>query len=128
MKRKYIALLVILSATFLYGCTGKITDSLQNKPNIEPTPTVIETKDPETENDTKTTETEVIKIKVTSESLTSEGKWLTTINSKKGNPAGSNQSPQLSWDKVEGANCYAIYMVDNSDGVKRKDTLNVLVK
>lgn len=25
---------------------------------------------------------------------------------------GSNQSPQLSWEPVEGASCYAIYMVD----------------
>lgn len=78
---------------------------------------------PATEDDVKEAENneneavpEVVAIKVTSESLTSYGKWLTVIKSTRGNPPGANLSPQLSWDKVEGASCYAIYMVDNSAG------------
>jgi len=83
------------------------------------------TKKPETEDDVKEAviknneneaATEVVTIKVRSESLTSDGKWLTVIKSTKGNPPGANLSPQLSWDKVEGASCYAIYMVDNTAG------------
>ncbi len=85
MKKRYIALLVILSVSFLSGCS-------------------------------KSKESGVVTINVTSESLTSEGKWLTVINSTYASPPGSNLSPQLSWDEVEDATCYAIYMVDNSAG------------
>ncbi|MFU0828508.1 MAG: hypothetical protein ACFWTJ_13450 [Lachnoclostridium sp.] len=87
MKRKLIVLLIILIVSGMFGCSK-----------------------------TKTDENTVNSIKVTSESLTSDGKWLTVINSTNANPAGFNLSPQLSWDKVEGADCYAIYMVDNSAG------------
>jgi len=67
---------------------------------------------PETDN--KKGDVLVIPINITSESLTSDGKWLTVIKSSKGNPPGANLSPQLSWDEVEGAGCYAIYMIDNT--------------
>lgn len=49
------------------------------------------------------------KFEVTSESL-SDGVWNTVISSSK----GSDVSPQLSWEPVEGAEGYAIYMVDLS--------------
>ena len=57
-----------------------------------------------------------VNISVTSDSLTSDGKWLTAICSTRANPPGFNLSPQLSWDRVDGAECYAVYMVDNSAG------------
>ncbi|MDR1099435.1 MAG: hypothetical protein LBL28_03035 [Treponema sp.] len=50
---------------------------------------------------------------VTSLSINSTtGKLLTATASAK----GSNQSPQLSWDAVPDAACYAIFMVDESAG------------
>ena len=59
---------------------------------------------------------EIVTIDVSSESLTEEGKWITTINSTNAKPAGSNLSPQLSWSEVDGAKLYAIYMIDTSAG------------
>jgi len=120
MKRKYVILLTILSVTILFGCARKgSVNSLENGPGSTPAPSVTEDKstndmNQETKDNANITEPEVIKINVTSESLTSDGKWLTVINSTMGKPAGSNLSPQLSWDKVDGASCYAIYMIDIS--------------
>ena len=37
------------------------------------------------------------------------GVWDTDITNTKN---GSNRSPQLSWEAVEGASCYGVYMVD----------------
>jgi phosphatidylethanolamine-binding protein (PEBP) family uncharacterized protein len=51
-------------------------------------------------------------ITVTSSSINSDGRLLTTTAYEE----GSNQSPQLSWDSVSGAACYAIFMVDESAG------------
>jgi phosphatidylethanolamine-binding protein (PEBP) family uncharacterized protein len=64
--------------------------------------------------DTGTTDnngTTVPTITVTSSSINSNGRLLTTTAL-----AGSNQSPQLSWSAVSGAACYAIFMVDESAG------------
>lgn len=121
-------------------------DALQTKTELEPTPTATDTTEQtskddtnkatealdqevisdgslttqataqESQDNTKENKNEVVTIKVTSKSLTSEGKWLTAISSTMASPPGSNLSPQLSWDEVEGAQCYAIYMVDNSAG------------
>lgn len=121
MKRKSMALLALLLTACMSACSTKTADFSQGKPEGEPTPSIAETQEQgvqeqEAENNMRETESEVITIKVTSESLTPDGKWLTVINSTHANPAGSNLSPQLSWDEVEGAACYAIYMVDNSAG------------
>lgn len=59
---------------------------------------------------------EIAKIEVSSESLTEDGKWLTTINGTRARQVGSNLSPQLSWSAVDGAEIYAIYMIDTSAG------------
>jgi phosphatidylethanolamine-binding protein (PEBP) family uncharacterized protein len=48
-------------------------------------------------------------ITVTSLSINSSGRLLTATAY-----GGSNQSPQLSWNAVSGAVCYAIFMVDES--------------
>ena len=49
-------------------------------------------------------------FEVTSESL-KNGKWENDISNTN---KGKNVSPELSWAPVEGAKCYAIYMVDTS--------------
>ena len=51
-------------------------------------------------------------IALTSEDL-HDGVWDTDITKTE---KGSNRSPQLSWQPVEGAACYAVYMVDTSAG------------
>ena len=42
-----------------------------------------------------------------------DGVWDSVITNTKN---GSNVSPQLSWEKVEGAECYVVYMVDTTAG------------
>lgn len=53
---------------------------------------------------------------VTSNSINSDGKLLTVTVPTTNKPSGENKSPQLSWDAVEGAECYAIYMIDEGAG------------
>jgi len=123
MVRKFFALLAAVSVTCIMGCSNS-NESIQNTPDIEPTPAIAEVQQtPEAgidtkaaENDSNSAKNEVVTIKVTSETLTADGKWLTVINSLYACPEGSNLSPQLTWEPVEGAACYAIYMVDNSAG------------
>ena len=50
-------------------------------------------------------------IKVTSDDL-HEGKWDDSISNT---DAGENASPQLSWERVPGAEEYVIYMIDEYD-------------
>lgn len=51
---------------------------------------------------------EVPSIKVTSTSVTNEGKLLTSsASAQRKNPLGENKSPAVKWDAVEGANYYA---------------------
>ncbi len=49
-------------------------------------------------------------FELSSENL-NDGVWDVEISNTK---KGSNLSPQLSWEPVEGASCYYIYMVDTS--------------
>ncbi|QEH70340.1 hypothetical protein QTL86_00970 [Cellulosilyticum sp. ST5] len=55
-------------------------------------------------------------MKVSSTSINEANRLLTqTVAQKKQNePQGDNLSPALSFDEVEGANCYAIYMFDKT--------------
>lgn len=124
MKKKNIAFLAILMTALMTGCSNlKSTDSTANNNSENDLATVTENNNEEAEKEAENmetatnrndSETEVIEIGVTSESLTPDGKWLTVINNTTASPKGSNLSPQLNWDKVDGAACYAIYMVDNS--------------
>lgn len=116
MMKRFITLLVIISAAcMIIGCDSVKTDiPTQIQHETDPTPMAVETHDQQEESEIEQVKTEVIDIRVTSESLTPDGKWLTVINSAQADPPGSNLTPQLSWDKVEGAEFYAIYMVDNS--------------
>ena len=49
-------------------------------------------------------------ITITSEDL-HDGVWDDAVSNT---DKGTNRSPQLSWEPVEGAACYAVYMVDTS--------------
>ena len=49
-------------------------------------------------------------ITLTSENL-HDGVWDAVISNTN---KGENHSPQLSWEPVEGASCYAVYMVDTT--------------
>lgn len=96
MKLKQLLLIftgVILLSIFFTACAAKETNT---EPNNEDTVT------------------EVVKINVTSESIDAEGKLLSTTTAFSKSLKHTNESPQLSWDLVKGASCYAIYMYDRS--------------
>ncbi len=116
MKKEKIAYIVCgLMLVLVCGC-GKSSDAsnlqstkeAKQTSNVTLVPTISPTLEP------TTTPIPLQEIKITSESLTEEGMWLTAITGKGANPKGLNQTPQLSWNTVEGASCYAIYMYDAS--------------
>lgn len=54
-------------------------------------------------------------IKVESHSINREGRLgVQMAAKKKNNPKGENLSPALNFEPVEGASCYAIYMIDKT--------------
>ena len=59
-------------------------------------------------NNTDQTEEESAKMKVTSENL-HDGVWDEIITNTS---AGENRSPELTWSAVDGAEEYAVYMID----------------
>jgi len=85
MKRVSVFLLICVLAILTFSACSKSKQSLKTiKPGEE--------------------------IKITSSSLNSDGKWKSVITAY----MGENKSPQLSWTPVEGASCYAIYMIDTT--------------
>ncbi len=111
-KRYIISVLIVL---LLCGCSnssnsGNTSSTKEANQTITPTvtPTNASTPDP------TASPVELKDIQITSESLNEDGLWITAINGKDANPGGLNQTPQLSWNAVEGASCYAIYMYDTS--------------
>lgn len=56
----------------------------------------------------------VKQITVTSSSVNKSGRLLTESAADKSpnSPLGSNKSPQLTWNTVDGAGCYAVCMFD----------------
>ncbi len=116
MKKRLLTLLLTVCLFSLYGCGDKkennteksveqvsvTEESTQSEPSlVEETPEP--TLPPFSEDDVDT-------IEVTSTDL-HDGVWDTVITNTNN---GSNVSPQLSWEEVEGADSYVIYMVDNS--------------
>jgi phosphatidylethanolamine-binding protein (PEBP) family uncharacterized protein len=61
-------------------------------------------------------ELNVLQITVTSNSIDETGRLLieTAANKRPNNPLGSNQSPNLIWDEIDGAAYYAVCMFDES--------------
>lgn len=64
-----------------------------------------------------TSQMQVQKITVTSSSIDKSGKLLAeTAADKENDPPGSNKSPQVSWNAVNGAAGYAVSMYDDDAG------------
>jgi phosphatidylethanolamine-binding protein (PEBP) family uncharacterized protein len=57
---------------------------------------------------------DVPQIAVSSDSIDETGNLLTetAADKKPNNPLGSNQSPQLTWEAIDGAACYVVCMFD----------------
>lgn len=118
MKKKMFRIAAIMWIGIITGLSGCGQNEV-NSEEAEVTEMQAEDKVEEKMKNQEEDQTENIQIKeikVTSESLKEDGYWSSTINAPKANPAGDNSSPQLAFDAVEGASCYAIYMIDTSAG------------
>lgn len=109
MKRILLFTVLLLLSSFLYGCKANPNSSRDDN-NVQGASAQASIEAP---SDTEV-KPEIVKIDVTSASLTDAGKWITAINSKHANPAGDNLSPQLTWSQVDEAGLYAVYMRDIS--------------
>ena len=123
-RKALLSLLVLTLAITAASCGQKTTDNIspaetQTTESANETTTEADIQTTESANET-TTEADIqttesvnetlAEFEVTSEDL-HDGIWDTVITKTKN---GSNVSPQLSWEPVEGAQSYIIYMVDTS--------------
>lgn len=141
MKKTIIFIALVISLLLIFTACGSKEEEepITEAPTIEQeiTEQEAETTEKETETTAQTTETatavvsdptttttvaetstttesakEPVKMNVTCSSKTSEGKLLTKCAAA---PAGGqNVVPGITWDKVEGAAAYAVYMIDES--------------
>jgi phosphatidylethanolamine-binding protein (PEBP) family uncharacterized protein len=119
-KKMYLCIMLALGLTFA-GC-GKKEETADVMPEtVAETVTETEAEEVETESETVVTEeagndilvkTGLASFEVISEDL-QDGVWNQVITNTL---SGSNVSPQISWEPVEGATCYAIYMTDTTAG------------
>ena len=112
MKHRIIAataiLAIVMSST---SCGASDSTSTPAVSSSEPATVEEITTEPETaavQNKEGLYSERLERFEVTSESLT-DGVWNEEISSTAN---GSNKSPQLAWEPVEGAGSYAVYMID----------------
>lgn len=125
MKKRLLVGILSLTLLSLCACGDKKTDdntnqsspvsieeSIQSEPSVSVIEETKETEPSEAEEPVKEAfdETSVESFEVNSTDL-KDGVWDTAITNTSN---GSNVSPQLSWEEVEGADSYVVYMVDNS--------------
>ena len=131
LKNKKIAALVLCAAALmnLAGCsdTEAVPAAETTAASVSEETTAVETTEQIEASETTATEPEMTVVPLIADEngnlmsrfeefeLTSEdiedGFWVDAISSS---PAGDDVSPQLSWDPVDGAGQYIIYMVDIS--------------
>ncbi len=120
--KKNILFIALVLGVCLVGCGQNVeADSQEAQTTVqdsisapkEETSEIIKSQEAQEDEEQMTEQKE---IQITSESLTADGKWMTKINAESASPKGENLSPQLTFDAVEGASMYAIYMFDTSAG------------
>ena len=104
----------ILSASLLLTACGTQTNETTAAPaETTATTTAAETTTEATTAESSETEAQLPVISnITSEDI-KDGKWVDSVAC---NSVGKNESPQLKWDAVEGAEGYVIYMLDTTVG------------
>ncbi len=119
MNKRVIASLIVLSMAFsAASCSSNSEETTEATTVASETTTIVET----TEETSEVSETAIEipdfdyeslpTFEVTSANL-NDGVWDDVISNTS---AGENQSPELSWEEVEGATTYVIYMVDLTAG------------
>lgn len=119
MKKILSILLVFIFLFAFTSCkkevdTEPITEQAQTteKETTTEEPTVVEPTEKETTSETTTMKTYAIQsITVNCTSKTADGKLLTKCSAASN---GQNIVPGITWTKVDGAACYALYILDTS--------------
>jgi hypothetical protein len=120
---RYFRITAILCAAAIFalntGCTQESPESRITEPTTAAT-TAVEvqtTSAVEAVAETTAESKELDLSKLSTFELSSEdlhdGVWDTVITKTE---KGENRSPQLSWKPVDGASCYAVFMIDTSAG------------
>lgn len=118
--KKFLAMAISMAMIFgVASCSSESTATTEPSASKE---VIIETESQKesSTNSTETTEAAEYEInldslstfEVTSENIT-DGVWDDIISNTS---LGENLSPELSWEEVEDANLYAVYMVDTTAG------------
>lgn len=115
MNTRKIAALLCSALVFSLNTACSQESPQNSRPEKEMTTAAEEqtTSAPESETTTESKELDLSKLstfEMSSDDL-HDGVWDTVITNTKN---GGNRSPQLSWKPVDGASCYAIFMVDTS--------------
>ncbi|MCR4639031.1 hypothetical protein [Ruminococcus sp.] len=120
---RYFRITAILCATAIFalntGCTQESPESRITEPTTAATTAaeVQATSAVEAVAETTAESKELDLSKLSTFELSSEdlhdGVWDTVITKTE---KGENRSPQLSWKPVDGASCYAVFMIDTSAG------------
>ncbi|MBP0962341.1 MAG: hypothetical protein J5864_09395 [Oscillospiraceae bacterium] len=119
MKKTVLLLSALLTAFAVVSCetAGKTDDAATQNNEIVQVTEAYEGSSEETAAEVTEAAEEfsidnLSSFEVKSADLGDDGKWKDDIGSLK--KKGNNVSPQLSWDPVEGAGEYVIYMIDTS--------------
>lgn len=99
---KHLTKLFIIAPLLLCACSK---NTVKRKSNVER----ISVTDPAAETMESEVNTETASLTITSSDLI-DGEWNSDITSS----CGSNRTPELSWNAIDGAEEYVIYMIDTS--------------
>ena len=119
MNKKVIAALIVLSMAFYAAsCSSDTVETTMITTETSETTTIVETTEETTEIQETTIEIpdfnyeSLPTFEITSTNL-NDDVWDDVISNTS---LGENQSPELSWEEVEGATTYVVYMIDVSAG------------
>ena len=110
MKR-IISLLLTLTFLLAFSSCGKEQEETNTTTKENTTTIETTTQEPEVTTDVIITPSQPVTISVTCNSTTSSGKLLTKCSAASN---GQNVVPGITWTKVDGANAYALYILDES--------------
>ena len=110
MKR-IISLLLTLTFLLAFSSCGKEQEETNTTTKENTTTIETTTQEPEVTTDVIITPSQPVTISVTCNSTTSSGKLLTKCSAASN---GQNVVPGITWTKVDGAACYALYILDTS--------------
>lgn len=113
MNKKIMTAAILSASLLLTACGAQTNETTAAPAETTATTTAAETTTEATTTESSETEAQLPVINnITSEDV-KDGMWVDSVAC---NSVGKNESPQLKWDAVEGAEGYVIYMLDTTVG------------